>query len=81
MTLENLSRRGFALSLLASAGTLAACGNGIGGRGPATIDARVTATLSEMYRLYPNTGTLAQQANGMLVMPFVTEAGCGIGGD
>ena len=75
-----MSRRGFALSLLAGAGTLSACGNGIGGRGPATIDARVDATLSEMYRLYPNTVSLAQKSNGMLVMPLVTEAGLGIGG-
>lgn len=80
MTSSNLSRRGFALSLMASAGALSACGNGIGGRGPATIDARVDATLQEMYRLYPNTASLAQKANGMLVMPLVTEAGFGLGG-
>lgn len=44
------------------------------------IDARVDATLAEMYRLYPNTQSLAQKANGMLVMPLVTEAGLGLGG-
>ncbi len=80
MAQTTLTRRGFALSLLAGTGTLAACGNGIGGRGAATIDARADATLAEMYRLYPNTVTLAQKANGMLVMPLVTEAGLGIGG-
>ncbi len=80
MRQKNLSRRGFALSALASATALAACGNGVGGQGAATIDARVTATLSEMYRLYPNTVSLAQKANGMLVMPLVTEAGFGLGG-
>lgn len=80
MSMTDLTRRGFALTLLAGAGTLAACGNGIGGRGPATIDARVDATLAEMYRLYPNTRDLAQKANGMLVMPLVTEAGLGFGG-
>jgi lipid-binding SYLF domain-containing protein len=80
MNTSDFTRRGFSLSLLAGAGTLAACGNGIGGRGPATIDARVDATLSEMYRLYPNTVQLSQKANGMLVMPLVTEAGLGIGG-
>ncbi|THH38729.1 twin-arginine translocation pathway signal [Aliishimia ponticola] len=78
--MTDLTRRGFALSLVAGAGTLAACGNGIGGRGPAVIDARVDATLQEMYRLYPNTAQLAQKANGMLVMPLVTEAGLGFGG-
>ncbi len=80
MTKTDLTRRGFSLTLLAGCGTLAACGNGIGGTGPATIDARVDATLAEMYRLYPNTRDLAQKANGMLVMPLVTEAGLGIGG-
>lgn len=80
MTDISLSRRGFALSLLAGTGALAACGNGIGGRGPAEIDARVDATLAEMYRLYPNTVDLAAKANGLLVMPLVTEAGLGFGG-
>lgn len=80
MTHTLLSRRGFALSVLASAGALTACSNGVGGQGPATIDARVDATLNEMYRLYPNTVSLSQKANGMLVMPLVTEAGFGFGG-
>ena len=52
----------------------------MGGRGSQTIDARVRATLDEMYRSYPNTVQLAQKANGMLVMPLVTEAGLGLGG-
>lgn len=80
MNNSSITRRGFSLSLLAGAGALTACGNGIGGRGPATIDARVDATLAEMYRLYPNTVSLAQKANGLLVMPLVTEAGFGLGG-
>ncbi len=80
MTTKPITRRALTLSLMASAGVLSACGNGVGGRGAATIDARVDATLSEMYRLYPNTLTLAQKSNGMLVMPLVTEAGLGIGG-
>lgn len=78
--MTDLTRRGFALSLLAGTGVVAACGNGVGGQGAATIDARVDATLQEMYRLYPNTVSLAQKANGMLVMPLVTEAGLGFGG-
>lgn len=80
MTQEYLSRRGFTLSVLASVGAVSACGNGVGSRGAATIDARVDATLEEMYRLYPNTIDLAQKSTGMLVMPLVTEAGLGIGG-
>ncbi len=44
------------------------------------IDARVEATLNEMYRQFPNTRQLAQKSNGMLVMPLVTEAGLGFGG-
>jgi len=65
---------------MAGTGALAACGNGVGSRGSATIDARVSATLNQMYSEYPNTRTLADKANGMLVMPLVTEAGFGFGG-
>ncbi|MFW2544015.1 YSC84-related protein [Primorskyibacter sp. 2E107] len=59
---------------------LAACGNGVGGRGPATIDARVDTTLSQLYADYPATRDLAAKSTGMLVMPLVTEAGLGFGG-
>jgi lipid-binding SYLF domain-containing protein len=65
---------------LATTTAVAACGNGVGGRGSTLIDARVQATLQEMYRSYPNTADLANKANGMLVMPLVTEAGFGFGG-
>jgi len=80
MTNTNFSRRAFALSALVTTTAIAACGNGVGGLGAATIDARVQATLTEMYRSYPNTIDLANKANGMLVMPLVTEAGLGFGG-
>lgn len=80
MSIPSLSRRGFTLSALAATSALAACGNGIGGRGAQTIDARVAATLNEMYTSFPNTQQLAAKANGMLVMPLVTEAGLGLGG-
>ncbi|MDA7424409.1 lipid-binding SYLF domain-containing protein [Thalassococcus lentus] len=59
---------------------LAACGNGIGSRGPATIDSRVDSTLTQLYADYPATRGLAEKAAGILVMPLVTEAGLGIGG-
>ncbi len=74
------ARRAFTFGALAAGAALAACGNGVGGYGSQTIDARVSATLDEMYRSYPNTLQLAQKANGMLVMPLVTEAGLGLGG-
>ncbi|WP_372991244.1 YSC84-related protein [Sulfitobacter sp.] len=80
MSNSRLSRRAFALGALASAGGVAACGNGVGSRGSVMIDARVNATLQEMYRQFPNTRQLAQRSSGMLVMPLVTEAGLGIGG-
>lgn len=80
MTNTNFSRRAFAFGAMASATTVAACGNGVGGRGSTLIDARVQATLEEMYRNYPNTVTLAEKSTGMLVMPLVTEAGFGFGG-
>lgn len=80
MTQSILTRRAFALGALAGTSTLAACGNGVGSTGGGTIDARVNTTLEQMYREFPNTRTLAEKSNGMLVMPLVTEAGLGIGG-
>lgn len=77
--MSSFSRRGFALGALAST-TLAACGNGIGGNGAAVIDARVDATLNEMYSRYPGTQDLANRASGILVMPLITEVGLGFGG-
>lgn len=75
MKSNRLTRRGFALSALAGLGVTAACGNGVGSTGRTTIDARVDATLVEMYDLFPNTVTLAEKSSGMLIMPLVTEAG------
>ncbi|OED47779.1 YSC84-related protein [Leisingera sp. S232] len=75
-----MTRRGFALTALAGAGVTAACGNGVGTSNAATIDARVDATLNQMYSQYPNTRTLAEKSTGMLVMPLVTEAGFVFGG-
>ena len=74
------SRRAFTLAALAGVTVTAACGNGVGSSGAATIDARVGATLAEMYRQYPNTRELSDKAAGLLVMPLVTEAGLGLGG-
>ncbi|MFQ1700875.1 YSC84-related protein [Loktanella agnita] len=76
---SSISRRGFALGVFSST-TLAACGNGIGGPGAATIDARVDSTLNFMYENYTGTRDLSERAAGMLVMPLVTEVGLGLGG-
>ncbi|MBO9464750.1 hypothetical protein TRP8649_02366 [Pelagimonas phthalicica] len=74
-----LTRRNLTFGLGATA-LLSACGNGVGSRGPAMIDARVDATLSQLYSDYPATRDLATKATGMLVMPLVTEVGLGFGG-
>ncbi len=77
---STLTRRGFAAGALAGLGVTAACGNGVGNSNAPKIDARVDATLQQMYSLYPNTRDLANKATGMLVMPLVTEAGFVFGG-
>lgn len=77
--MTHISRRTFALGAVAGT-SLAACGNGIGGNGAATIDARVASTLDFMYSRYPGTKDLSSKAAGMLIMPLVTEVGLGIGG-
>lgn len=76
--MKSISRRSFALSVAAL--PLAACGNGIGSTGPQTIDARVDATLQQLYTEFPNTIDLRDKSVGVLVMPLVTEAGLGFGG-
>jgi len=78
--MTQFSRRGFTLAALAGAGVTAACGNGIGSNAGLKIDARVDKTLDYLYNTYPTTRNLAEQSNGQLVMPLVTEAGFGIGG-
>lgn len=75
-----ITRRGFALAGLAATAVTAACGNPVGSNNAAKIDARVDATLNQMYSQFPNTRTLAEKSTGMLVMPVVTEAGFGFGG-
>lgn len=80
MNRSAFSRRTFTLGALAGVTLTAACGNGVGSTGGATIDARADATLQELYRQYPSTENLAANSNGMLVMPLVTEAGFGFGG-
>ncbi|MFK7764111.1 MAG: YSC84-related protein [Roseobacter sp.] len=80
MKFSELSRRSFTLGALAGVSLTAACGNGIGNTNAEALDIRVSQTLEQMYQAYPNTRDLASKANGMLVMPVVTEAGFGFGG-
>ncbi len=79
MTMELTGRRSVLLGMGAMMG-VAACGNGVGSNGAGKIDARVNATLSQLYADYPATQELAAKATGMLVMPLVTEAGLMLGG-
>ncbi len=74
------TRRAFGLAALGALSVTAACGNGVGTNNAAKIDARVNATLNQMYQEYPNTVDLAEKSSGMLVMPVITEAGLGLGG-
>ena len=76
--MTDFSRRSFVLG--AAALPLAACNNGIGTNGAATIDARVNSTLNFMYNKYPGTRDLANTSAGILAMPLVTEVGLGLGG-
>ena len=71
---------GAAALLLAGCEDISIGGNGVGGSGAAQIEARVDATQSYLFERYPGTQSLANDANGILFMPLVTEAGFGIGG-
>ncbi|MBM9595564.1 lipid-binding SYLF domain-containing protein [Roseitranquillus sediminis] len=73
--MEQLSRRALVTGAAASALALAGCGNGIGSPGSRTIDARVDTTLDYLYRNYPGTAKLRDDAVGILVMPLMTRAG------
>lgn len=78
--MKTYNRRFVTLGLGAGAlGAVAACSNGVGGSGAPTIDARVDETLDYVYRTYPSSKNLAENAAGILVMPLVTEAGLGFG--
>ncbi|SFA88466.1 Las17-binding protein actin regulator [Poseidonocella pacifica] len=78
--MSRLNRRSFTLGTLGMAGLLAACNNGVGAPGAASLDARVDSTLSYLYSKFPGTRDLGDKSAGQLVMPLVTEAGLGIGG-
>jgi lipid-binding SYLF domain-containing protein len=70
-----ITRRSVIAGALAMTGLAAGCGNGLGSGGAETIDARVFATLDFMENNFPGTRDLRGKAQGMLVMPLLTEAG------
>ncbi|PIV74634.1 MAG: twin-arginine translocation pathway signal [Rhodobacteraceae bacterium CG17_big_fil_post_rev_8_21_14_2_50_65_11] len=59
---------------------VAACGNGLGSNAAERIDTRVDSATQFLYDNIPGTRTLMQNAEGVLIMPLITEAGFGIGG-
>jgi lipid-binding SYLF domain-containing protein len=77
--MAEISRRLF-LGATGAGLMLSACGNGVGGTGGHTIDARVDETRNYLFSQYPGTRELASKAFGVLYMPLVTEAGFGLGG-
>lgn len=77
--MSGLTRRGVILTGGAALG-LGACGNGIGSKGAAELDARVDATRDFLVTRYPGTSDLMAKAVGVLYMPLVTEAGFFFGG-
>ncbi|GAB4260515.1 MAG: YSC84-related protein [Pararhodobacter sp.] len=74
-----LSRRG----LLAGAGALAllaGCGNPVGNFNAERLDARVDATRDFLRQNHPELDDLFEEAEGILYMPLVSEAGFFVGG-
>lgn len=78
--MTTFTRRAFALSGIAGAFTLSACDNRRRNSGVDRLEARVDATLAQMYADFPKTRSIAARSVGMLVMPLITEAGLGFGG-
>ena len=66
-----VSRRHF-LTVSAAGLGLAACGNGVGGRGAATIDARVNETRDYLRSTYPGTQELASKSFGSRIPTSAT---------
>jgi lipid-binding SYLF domain-containing protein len=77
--MAHMTRRGLLLTGAAGLG-LAACNNGVGSTGGATIDARVDATRDYLFGNFPDAAANARQAKGILYMPLITEAGFFFGG-
>lgn len=82
--MTNFTRRSFGAALGATA-MLGACGvqqnqNSPQRTGAQRIDARVDVAINQMLQEFPDTRILMNNAEAMLVMPLITEAGIGFGG-
>ena len=77
--MSTLNRRSLIMGA-ASVPLLSACGNGLGSNAGDRIDARVDSAIQFMYDNIPGTRDLMSDAEGVLIMPLITEAGFGIGG-
>lgn len=77
--MTTLSRRGLLAGGVALTG-LAACGNPIGSANAERIDARVDAARDYLRQNYPALLPLFQNAQGILIMPLISEAGFMLGG-
>ena len=76
---NHLSRRGL-LAAGAATTLLAACGNPVGNFNAERLDSRVDATRDFLRQNHPELSNLFQDAQGILYMPLVTEAGFFLGG-
>ena len=65
--MHRLTRRSL-MTTFAGGAALAACGNGLNSNGATTIDARVEATVNQMYRDVPDAQALSGKAVGMQVV-------------
>ncbi|MGV6838904.1 MAG: lipid-binding SYLF domain-containing protein [Planktomarina sp.] len=83
--MTQFTRRGFgaalgSTALLGACGTLQQNQNAPQRTGAQKIDARVDVAINQMLQEFPDTRILMNNAEAMLVMPLVTEAGIGFGG-
>lgn len=74
----NLNRRNFVIGAGASAAAITASSANAATR--KKINSRVSQKLGEMYRAYPFSQRLAEQAAGMLLIPRLTKGGLFLGG-
>ncbi len=77
--MNRMTRRGV-FTGLAGVSLLAACGNPVGNFNAERLDGRVDATRDFLRQNHPELGELFQNAQGILYMPLVTEAGFFVGG-
>ena len=77
---QRFSRRGFVLAGGAAVLAVAACDNSTSTNASQTLEGRVNGTLNELMTKYPSAAPMLQNANGVLVIPVMTQAGLGITG-